>query len=76
MNRRLHQSIGTVSHANEALERDGYAVVPDALDDEGVERLRLTFDRAPKQSGGTQHIEISDETPEVGLGAPWNIIRC
>jgi len=54
-----------VSHANEALERDGYAVVPDALDDEWVERLRLTFDRAPKQSGGTQHIEISDETPEV-----------
>ena len=49
----------------QALERDGYVVVPGVLDDRGVERLRCAFDHAPVQPGGTQHIEITDETPEV-----------
>ena len=50
---------------NQALDRDGYVVVPGALDAEWVARLRRAFDYAPVQSGGTQHVEITDETPDA-----------
>ena len=72
MNRRPHQSAAPVSPVNQALERDGYAVIPGALDDKWVERLRRAFDYAPVESGGTQHIEITDETPEV---ASWRALE-
>jgi hypothetical protein len=65
MNRRPLQSTTLISPVNQALDRDGYAVVPGVLDDRWVERLRRGFDHAPAQSGGTQHVEISDETPDV-----------
>jgi ectoine hydroxylase-related dioxygenase (phytanoyl-CoA dioxygenase family) len=65
MNRRPHQSAPPVSPVYLSLDRDGYAVVPGALDNRWVERLRRAFDEAPVQSGGTQHIELTDETPEV-----------
>ena len=65
MNRRHHQSAALVSPVNQALERDGYAVVPGVLDGRWVERLRRAFDHAPVQSAGTQHIEITDATPDV-----------
>jgi hypothetical protein len=54
-----------VSPVNQALDRDGYAVVSGALEVGWIERLRSAFDRAPAQPGGTQHIEITDETPEA-----------
>jgi len=64
MNRRL-QSAPPISPVHQALDRYGYAVVPAVLDGRWVERLRRAFDQAPVQSGGTQHIELTDETPEV-----------
>ncbi|APR80855.1 Protein involved in biosynthesis of mitomycin antibiotics/polyketide fumonisin [Minicystis rosea] len=48
----------------EALDREGYLVVPDALDATFVQRLRRAFDEAPAQSSGTQHVAIVPETPE------------
>src|ERR1051326_3489337 len=65
MNHRPHQSVTPVSPVNQALERDGYAVVAGALDDAWVGRLRRAFDHASVEPAGTQHIEITDETPEV-----------
>src|SRR5262245_65024138 len=59
------QPLAQVSLVNQALDRDGYVVVPGALDAAWVERLRRAFDHAPAQSGGTQHVEITDETPEA-----------
>jgi len=61
---------------NQALERDGYVLVPNALDERWIERLRLAFDCAATQSGGTQHIEITDETPEVESWRASSIIPC
>jgi ectoine hydroxylase-related dioxygenase (phytanoyl-CoA dioxygenase family) len=60
-----HQSAAPMSPVNQALDRDGYAIVPGVLDERWVECLRRAFDHAPVQSGGTQHIELTDETPEV-----------
>jgi ectoine hydroxylase-related dioxygenase (phytanoyl-CoA dioxygenase family) len=65
MNRRLQQFAVPVSPLNDALERDGYAVVADVLDHGWVERLRRAFAHAPAETGGTQHVEITDETPEA-----------
>ena len=48
-----------------ALDRDGYVVVPNALDDLWVARLRRAFDSAPMQESGTQHVALSDDTPEI-----------
>lgn len=48
-----------------ALDREGYVVVPAALDERWVDRLRRAFDSAPVQPSGTQHVDISDETPEI-----------
>ncbi len=65
MNLRSHKSAVSVSPVHEALDRKGYVVVPGALDSEWVGCLRLAFENVPAQSGGTQHVEISDETPEL-----------
>jgi ectoine hydroxylase-related dioxygenase (phytanoyl-CoA dioxygenase family) len=48
----------------QALDRDGFVLVPDALDRGWVERLRRAFDDAPSQENGTQHVRLSPETPE------------
>src|SRR5678815_540885 len=61
---REDQTRSQLSSVNQAIEREGYAVVPAALDHKWIERLRRAFDHAPLQ-GGTQHVEITDETPEV-----------
>ena len=64
MNRR-DQSATPVNPITQGLERDGYAVIPGVLDYRWVERLRRAFDCAPVQLGGTQHVKITDETPDV-----------
>jgi ectoine hydroxylase-related dioxygenase (phytanoyl-CoA dioxygenase family) len=65
MKYRQHQSVASDSSIHQALDRNGYVVVPDALDFKWIERLRLAFAHASAQSGGTQHVEITDETPEA-----------
>src|SRR4051812_16792678 len=65
MTSRYHQSVASVSPVHEALDREGYVVVPGALDSEWVGRLRRAFAHASAQSGGTQHVEITGGTPEV-----------
>jgi len=62
---RSNQSATPVNPTTQGLERDGYAVIPGVLDYRWVERLRRAFDCAPVQLGGTQHVEITDETPDV-----------
>jgi ectoine hydroxylase-related dioxygenase (phytanoyl-CoA dioxygenase family) len=47
------------------LDRDGYVVVPAALDAAWLARLRRAFEYAPAQTSGTQHIEVTAATPEV-----------
>ena len=51
----------------EALDRDGYVVVPDALDRPRLAELHRAFEAAP-QSSGTQHVTLTDDTPRV---ATW-----
>ncbi len=53
----------------EALDRDGFAVVPNVLDEAWRARLLPAFQNAPAQSSGTQHVRLSDATPEL---AAWN----
>jgi ectoine hydroxylase-related dioxygenase (phytanoyl-CoA dioxygenase family) len=48
-----------------ALDAAGYVVVPGALDAAWVSRLKVAFERAAAQQNGTQHVEITEETPEV-----------
>ena len=47
-----------------ALDRDGFLVVPGALDAEWVARLARAFEAAPAQADGTQHVVLSEATPE------------
>lgn len=47
-----------------ALERDGYIVVPNALDAAWLAKLLRAFEDAPHQVDGTQHVTITEETPE------------
>ena len=56
---------GAVSPILQALDQQGYVVVPGALDSEWVARLLRAFEDAPVQESGTQHVEITDETPEA-----------
>jgi ectoine hydroxylase-related dioxygenase (phytanoyl-CoA dioxygenase family) len=56
----------------EALDQDGYCVVPQALDEAWIARLRIAFENAPVQSSGTQHVEINEGTPEL---AAWKAIE-
>jgi ectoine hydroxylase-related dioxygenase (phytanoyl-CoA dioxygenase family) len=55
-----------------ALDREGYAVVPGALDAAWVERLRCAFECAPAQRDGTQHVEPTPATPDH---ASWLALR-
>lgn len=48
----------------EALDRDGYVVVPDAITAPTLARLRLAFEDAPAQDHGTQHVTVSDAMRE------------
>lgn len=65
MSYKSRQSAVAVNPVHQALDQEGYVVVPGALDSEWVERLRRAFEHAPAQAGGTQHVEITDATPEV-----------
>ncbi|MBX5463154.1 MAG: phytanoyl-CoA dioxygenase family protein [Steroidobacteraceae bacterium] len=49
----------------DALDRDGFIIVPAALNDDWVACLRRAFDVAPVPPSGTQHVTISDTTSEV-----------
>jgi ectoine hydroxylase-related dioxygenase (phytanoyl-CoA dioxygenase family) len=49
----------------DALDREGFIVIPAALDDDWIARLRRAFEAAPAQTSGTQHVAITDSTPEV-----------
>jgi hypothetical protein len=49
----------------EALDRDGYIVVAGALDPGWVQRLTRAFEHAPAQADGTQHVRLTDDTPEL-----------
>lgn len=48
-----------------ALERDGFAVVSDALDSPWVTRLRRAFETDPAERTGTQHVTLTSTTPEL-----------
>jgi ectoine hydroxylase-related dioxygenase (phytanoyl-CoA dioxygenase family) len=63
--------IGRVDVRSE-LDREGYIVVRDALDERWVERLRRAFDGATEQERGTQHVELTAETREL---ASWHALR-
>jgi len=65
MSHRSHQSAVSLGPIQQALDQKGYVVVSGALDSERVALLCLAFDHAPVQAGGTQHVEITDETPEA-----------
>jgi ectoine hydroxylase-related dioxygenase (phytanoyl-CoA dioxygenase family) len=55
-----------------ALDRDGFTVVPGALDAAWLERLRLAFSHAPAQRDGTQHVALAADTPEL---AAWTALK-
>jgi ectoine hydroxylase-related dioxygenase (phytanoyl-CoA dioxygenase family) len=55
-----------------ALDEEGYVVVPGALEEAWVERLRRAFESAPAQKDGTQHVEVTPATPEH---ASWQALR-
>lgn len=58
-------SARALASLREALDRDGFIVVPAALDDGWVARLRRAFEAAAVQASGTQHVTITETTPEV-----------
>jgi ectoine hydroxylase-related dioxygenase (phytanoyl-CoA dioxygenase family) len=56
----------------ESLDRAGYAMIERALDAASVRRLRRAFEDAPVQDGGTQHVEITERTPELDA---WQVLE-
>jgi ectoine hydroxylase-related dioxygenase (phytanoyl-CoA dioxygenase family) len=54
-----------------ALDRDGYVVIPGALDAASLANLRRAFHGAPEQQRGTQHVALSTDTPER---ATWDAL--
>jgi len=48
----------------DALDRDGFLVAAGALDAGWLARLARAFESAPPQADGTQHVVLSDATPE------------
>jgi len=60
-----HEPKRASTEIERALDHNGYVVVEGALDAACVRRLRRAFEAAPVQSGGTQHVEINDATPEI-----------
>lgn len=61
-----------VSELWAALDRQGYIVVPEALDASRIGRLRRAFQTAPYQDGGTQHVALSQTTSE---SASWRALE-
>src|SRR6185295_17322372 len=52
-----------------ALDRDGFIVVPAALDEAWVARLRRAFESAPVQASGTQRVaDFHGRNPLPGFG--------
>ena len=49
----------------EALDQQGYVVVPQVLDQQWLLRLRQAFEDNDEQASGTQHIKIAENTPEL-----------
>jgi ectoine hydroxylase-related dioxygenase (phytanoyl-CoA dioxygenase family) len=56
----------------DALDRDGYVVLPDVLGHAWLERLRHAFQGAPTQNDGTQHVTLTPETPDRDA---WEALR-
>lgn len=56
----------------QALDRDGYLLVPNALTGADVLQLRAAFEDAPVQSSGTQHVELEAHTPNL---AAWHALE-
>ncbi|HEY8091138.1 MAG TPA: phytanoyl-CoA dioxygenase family protein [Polyangiaceae bacterium] len=56
----------------DALDAEGWVVVPGALDARWLERLRAAFSGAPAQSDGTQHVGVDDGVPHPEA---WEAIR-
>jgi ectoine hydroxylase-related dioxygenase (phytanoyl-CoA dioxygenase family) len=54
--------LGTAQVA--ALDREGYVVAHGASDGASLAKLRRAFDGAPEQQRGTQHVALTNETPE------------
>jgi hypothetical protein len=54
------------------LDRDGFVVVPGALDAAWLQRLRLAFEHAPVQRDGTQHVTLGADMPEL---AAWAALK-
>jgi ectoine hydroxylase-related dioxygenase (phytanoyl-CoA dioxygenase family) len=50
--------------STQALDREGFVLVANALEQAWVDRLRRAFDHAPAQKDGTAHVDLSPETPE------------
>jgi ectoine hydroxylase-related dioxygenase (phytanoyl-CoA dioxygenase family) len=50
--------------STEALDREGFVLVMDALERPWVNRLRCAFEQAPAQKDGTEHAILSPSTPE------------
>jgi ectoine hydroxylase-related dioxygenase (phytanoyl-CoA dioxygenase family) len=59
------------SAAFDALDRDGYAVLPALLDAAQQQRLLRAFEAASKQAHGTQHVRLTNTTPEL---ADWTAL--
>jgi ectoine hydroxylase-related dioxygenase (phytanoyl-CoA dioxygenase family) len=55
----------------EALDREGFLVVANVLDEAWRNRLVRAFHDAPVQTGGTQHVPLTDATPER---AAWDAL--
>jgi ectoine hydroxylase-related dioxygenase (phytanoyl-CoA dioxygenase family) len=49
----------------EELDSAGFVVVADAIDAAWVDHLRGAFDGALAQQNGTQHVEITPDTPQI-----------
>jgi ectoine hydroxylase-related dioxygenase (phytanoyl-CoA dioxygenase family) len=66
-----HTGGSRIADLRSALDRDGYIMVSAALDAICVARLRRAFETAAVQASGTQHVDITDATPEV---AAWRAL--
>jgi hypothetical protein len=55
-------STGTVFAA---VDREGYVVLPGVLDTTWIRRLLRAFDTAPPQGTGTQHVRLTEQTPDL-----------
>ena len=65
MQRRYSRPVILLDAHRAALDRQGYVVIPDVLDDGALERLRRVFSEAPPQADGTQHVEVDEEDPRL-----------